>query len=57
MLFAEWESLMHLSFDDNGKGNDIEKDVPNFHLFLEIISLTLLKNIKHCLHFRPLTQL
>lgn len=25
MLFAEWESLMHLSFDDNGKGNDIEK--------------------------------
>ena len=26
MLFSEWESLMHLSFDDNGKGNDIEKD-------------------------------
>ena len=25
MLFSEWESLMHLSFDDNGKGNDIEK--------------------------------
>lgn len=25
MLFSEWESLMHLSFDDNGKGNDIDK--------------------------------
>lgn len=25
MLFCEWESLMHLSFDDNGKGNDIKK--------------------------------
>lgn len=25
MLFSEWESLMHLSFDDNGKGNDIKK--------------------------------
>lgn len=25
MLFTEWESLMHLSYDDNGKGNDIEK--------------------------------
>lgn len=25
MLFSEWESLMHLSFDDSGKGNDIEK--------------------------------
>lgn len=25
MLFSEWESLMHLSYDDNGKGNDIEK--------------------------------
>lgn len=57
MLFAEWESLMHLSFDDNGKEMILKKDVPNFHLFLEIISLTLLKNIKHCLHFRPLTQL
>lgn len=25
MLFSEWESLMHLSYDDSGKGNDIEK--------------------------------
>ena len=25
MLYAEWESLMHLSYEDNGKGNDIEK--------------------------------
>lgn len=25
MLFSEWESLMHLSYDDNGKGNDIRK--------------------------------
>lgn len=25
MLFLEWESLMHLSYDDNGKGNDIKK--------------------------------
>jgi len=25
MLFQEWENLMHLSFDDNGKGNDIAK--------------------------------
>lgn len=25
MLFSEWKSLMHLSFDDSGKGNDIEK--------------------------------
>jgi len=25
MLFNEWQSLMHLSIDDNGKGNDIEK--------------------------------
>ena len=25
MLFSEWESLMHLSYDDNGKGNDINK--------------------------------
>lgn len=25
MLSSEWESLMHLSYDDNGKGNDISK--------------------------------
>lgn len=25
MLFSEWESLMHLSYDDSGKGNDIKK--------------------------------
>lgn len=25
MLFAEWESLTHLSYDDNGKSNDIMK--------------------------------
>ncbi len=25
MLYTEWESLMHLSYDDNGKGNDIAK--------------------------------
>lgn len=25
MLFSEWKSLMHLSYDDNGKGSDIEK--------------------------------
>ena len=25
MLFEEWRNLMHLSFDDNGKGNDIQK--------------------------------
>lgn len=25
MLAAEWENLMHLSYDDNGKGNDILK--------------------------------
>ena len=25
MLFSEWESLMHLSYDDSGKSNDIEK--------------------------------
>ena len=25
MLFEEWQNLMHLSLDDNGKGNDIEK--------------------------------
>ncbi len=25
MLASEWESLMHLSYDDNGKGNDISK--------------------------------
>lgn len=25
MLFSEWESLMHLSYEDNGKGNDIKK--------------------------------
>lgn len=25
MLFSEWENLMHLSYDDNGKGNDIKK--------------------------------
>lgn len=25
MLYEEWKSLMHLSIDDNGKGNDIEK--------------------------------
>ena len=25
MLFSEWQSLMHLSIDDNGKSRDIEK--------------------------------
>lgn len=25
MLYLEWENLMHLSYDDNGKGNDIAK--------------------------------
>lgn len=25
MLYEEWKSLMHLSVDDNGKGNDIDK--------------------------------
>ncbi len=25
MLFSEWQSLMHLSVDDNGKSNDIKK--------------------------------
>lgn len=25
MLFSEWKELMHLSVDDNGKSNDIEK--------------------------------
>lgn len=25
MLASEWESLMHLSYDDSGKGNDISK--------------------------------
>lgn len=25
MLLSEWERLTHLSYDDNGKGNDIEK--------------------------------
>lgn len=25
MLYEEWQSLMHLSSDDNGKGNDISK--------------------------------
>ncbi len=25
MLFCEWQTLMHLSIDDNGKGNDIKK--------------------------------
>lgn len=25
MLFCEWQSLMHLSVEDNGKSNDIEK--------------------------------
>lgn len=25
MLFEEWQNLMHLSLDDNGKGNDIQK--------------------------------
>ncbi|WP_304728833.1 Eco57I restriction-modification methylase domain-containing protein [Dubosiella newyorkensis] len=25
MLYCEWERLMHLSFDDHGKGNDINK--------------------------------
>lgn len=25
MLYEEWKRLMHLSIDDNGKGNDIEK--------------------------------
>lgn len=25
MLYAEWKGLMHLSVDDNGKSNDIEK--------------------------------
>ncbi len=25
MLFNEWQALMHLSIDDNGKGNDIQK--------------------------------
>lgn len=25
MLFSEWQSLMHLSVEDNGKSNDIEK--------------------------------
>lgn len=25
MLFEEWQNLMHLSLEDNGKGNDIQK--------------------------------
>ncbi len=25
MLFVEWQNLMHLSLEDNGKGNDIQK--------------------------------
>ena len=25
MLYSEWKELMHLSVEDNGKGNDIAK--------------------------------
>jgi hypothetical protein len=35
MLFSEWESLMHLSYDDNGKGNDIEKRRAELSLIFE----------------------
>lgn len=34
MLFMEWESLMHLSCDDNGKGNDIAKRRKDLSLIL-----------------------
>ncbi len=35
MLFTEWQSLMHLSYDDNGKGNDIAKRRKDLSLILE----------------------
>ena len=35
MLFSEWESLMHLSYDDNGKGNDIKKRRAELSLIFE----------------------
>lgn len=35
MLFIEWQSLMHLSRDDSGKGNDIEKRRKDLGLLFE----------------------
>ncbi len=35
MLFTEWESLMHLSYDDSGKGNDIAKRRAELSLIFE----------------------
>lgn len=35
MLFTEWEKLMHLSYDDNGKGNDIKKRRKNLSLIFK----------------------
>lgn len=39
MLYEEWKSLMHLSIDDNGKGNDIAKRRRDLSLiFLDTIN-------------------
>lgn len=35
MLYQEWQSLMHLSVDDNGHGNDIEKRRKDLSLIFE----------------------
>ena len=35
MLFNEWQSLMHLSVDDNGKSNDIKKRRKDLSLIFE----------------------
>lgn len=35
MLFSEWQSLMHLSVDDNGKSNDIKKRRKDLSLIFE----------------------
>ncbi len=35
MLFQEWQSLMHLSMDDNGKANDIPKRRSDLSLIFE----------------------
>lgn len=41
MLYSEWESLMHLSLDDNGKSKDIENRRKDLS---EIFSLTIKNN-------------
>ena len=35
MLFEEWQTLMHLSLEDNGKGNDIQKRRKDLSLIFE----------------------